>query len=129
MNEQELNQKFQAYEQEIIYLQEQLKAVGQAIYDMNVVVSGLTDLKGKTGEEIMAPIGRGIFVKAKLLSEELTVDVGGKNFITKSIDETKGLIEDQVKKLNTMKNEIESSLDKVNEDITKTMQEFQEGNN
>jgi len=69
----------------------------------------------------MAPIGRGIFVKAKLLSEELTVDVGDKKFIKKNIPETKRLLEDQLKKLNSIKIDLENELNGINEELTEVM--------
>ena len=53
------------------------------------ISSGLGDLKGKKGKEIFAPVGRGIFAKAKLDSEEMLVDIGNGNFLSKSIDEAK----------------------------------------
>lgn len=127
MNNEELNQKFAVFEQQIRQIQEQLGAVEQAIVDLTSINTGLEDLKGKKDEEIMAPIGRGIFVKAKLLSEDLTVDVGGKNFVNKSIPETKELIEDQVGKLNEMKEALDKELEKINNELTSTMINAQGG--
>ena len=114
------------FEQQIRQIQEQLQAVDNGIFEMSAIDSGLGELEGKTGEEIMAPIGRGIFVKAKLLSEELTVDVGNNHFVKKSIFETKKLIQSQIKKLDGMKEELEGSLGQINKEITQTMLESQE---
>lgn len=125
MNDQELNQKFAEYENEIRQLQEQLRAVEQAVFDMSVISNGIEELKGKENEEILAPIGRGIFVKAKLLSEKLTVDVGGHNYIEKTIDETNDLIKDQKNKLDKVKLELEDKLKIIDSEITQTMKEFQ----
>ena len=125
MNEQELNQKFAEYENKIRQLQEQLRAVDQAIYDMKVISSGVEDLKGKEDEEILAPIGRGIYVKTKLLSEKLTVDVGSHNFVEKTIDETKDLIKVQREKLENVRTDLESKLKAIDSEITQTMKEFQ----
>lgn len=125
MDNKELEQKFKIFEQEIMQIQQQLQAIEQAIFDLSQVSSGLQELVGKTGEEIMAPIGRGIYVKANLLSEKLTVDVGGKNFVDKSIPETKKLIEDQLVKLEGMRANFEKELELINSEITKTMEEHQ----
>jgi prefoldin alpha subunit len=125
MNEQELNQKFQVFERQIIQLQDQIRTIDQATYDMQLITHGLDDLRGKEGEEIMAPIGRGIFVKAKLLSEDLTVDIGGQNFVKKTIPEAKELIESQSKKFKDVKKELEENLEKINQEITKIMSEHQ----
>ena len=121
MNQEELNQKFMVFEQQIRQIQEQLGAIEQAILDMSQIKLGLDEIKGKTGEEIMAPIGRGVYIKAKLLSEELTVDVGGKNFVGKNIEETKELINEQIEKLKEIKVQLEKELDKINDEITSVM--------
>jgi prefoldin alpha subunit len=126
MNQEELNKKFMQFEQQIRQIQEQIGAVEQAILDMSQIKMGLDEIKGKKGEEIMAPIGRGVFVKAKLLSEDLTVDVGGKNFVGKSIDDTKKLIEEQVEKLKEIKKELEMELEKINQEITAVMVEHEQ---
>lgn len=106
-------------------IQEQQRAIEQAMLDMNTIALGLGELVGKKDEEILAPIGRGIFVKAKLLSEELTVDVGANNYVKKSIPDTKKLILDQIEKLKIPKKELEDELEKINNEITQTMQEHQ----
>ena len=124
-NQEELMQKLGMYEQQIMQLQQQLEAVEQAIVEMNSLVLGLDELVGKEGKEILAPIGRGIFAKTKLISEDLTVDIGGKNFVKKSIPETKKLIEDQVIKLEEVKKELEDNLEKINEELTKTFMDAQ----
>lgn len=129
MNEQELNAKFQEYEKKILEIQEQLRSVEQALSDMSTISSGLEDLKGKKDKEIMAQIGSGIYVKAKLLSEEVIVDIGGRNFVEKTIDETKGMIKEQNDKMKEVKQDLEGELENINQEITKTMQEHQSAQN
>ena len=124
-NQEELMYKLQMYEQQIQQLQQQLEAVEQAIVEMNSLVLGLNELTGSKEKEILAPIGRGIFVKTKLISENLTVDVGGKNFVKKSIPETKKLIEDQVKKLEEVKKELNDNLEDINKELTTTFMDAQ----
>ena len=128
MNEdqQELMFKLQMFEQQIQGIQQQMQAVEKAIIDMDALNLGLDELKGKKDQEIMASIGRGIFVKAKLLSEDLTVDIGRKNFVKKSIPDTQKIIAEQVEKLNDAKNDLEKAMENINEDLTKTMLESQE---
>ena len=124
-NQEELMQKFSMYEQQIMQLQQQLEAVEQAIVEMNSLVMGLNELIGSKDKEILAPIGRGIFVKTKLVSEDLTVDVGGKNFVKKSVPETKKLIEYQVKKLEEIKEELNDNLEEINNELTITFMNAQ----
>lgn len=126
MNEKELQQKFQMFEQQIMQIQQQLQAVEGAIVELTGLKVGLDELKGKTGKEIMAPVGRGIFTKANLVSEKLLVDVGGKKFVEKSIDETKDLIQDQLGKLKEAKTELEGELKKIDKELTGSMIASQE---
>jgi len=125
-NSEELMQKLSVYEQQIQELQQQLEAVEQAIIDMNSLFLGLDELAGSKEKEILAPIGRGIFVKTKLISEDLTVDVGGKNFVKKSIPETKKLISNQIKKLEEVKKELNENLEEINKELTEVFMKSQE---
>ena len=124
--QQEMMLKFQMFEQQIRGLQQQLQAVEQAIVDLGSLNLGLDDLKGKKDKEIFALIGKGIYAKAKLISEDLIVDIGGKNFVGKSIDETKELMQNQIKKLENVKDELNSEMEKINNELTETFMNAQE---
>ncbi len=125
-NQQELVFKLSMYEQQIQQLQQQLQAVEQAINELKSLDLGLNDLEKSNGKEILSAIGKGIFVKAKLISEELIVDIGGKNFVKKSIPETKKIINNQTSKLKEVKKELENNLNKISAEINKTITSAQE---
>ena len=118
MEDQELIMKFGMFEQQIKQTHQQLQAVEQAILDVNSILVGLDELKGSEGKEILAPIGRGIFLKTKLISEDLLVDVGEKNFVTKDIGSTKKIIGEQIEKLEQAREELENSLNEINQALT-----------
>ena len=126
MDERELQIKFQIFEQQIMQIQQQLQAIDQAIIEIELLEKGLNDLIGKKDLEILSPLGKGIFTKTKLISEELFVDIGGKNFVVKSIPETQELIKVQLIKLYEVKIQLEEELEKINMELTKTMFEFQQ---
>lgn len=119
----ELNEQFKKFEREIEYIDSQLRAVEEGIKEMTSLSEGLGELVGKKDEEIFAPIGRGIFVKAKIISEELLVDVGEKNFIKKSIPETKEIVEGQIKKLKEVQEQLVNQMKKIDEEITLSIKE------
>ena len=125
-NDQEMMVKFQMFEQQIGQLQQQLQAVEESIVELGQLNLGLDELVGSKDKEMMTPIGRGIFVKAKILDEELIVDVGGKNFVKKSIPDTQKILKDQIGKLEEVQKELNSNLEKINEELTKTFMEAQE---
>jgi prefoldin alpha subunit len=124
--QQELLYKFSMFERQIGELQQQIEAVERGIVDLTSLNFGLDELVGSIGKEIFAPFGKGIFVKAKLISEELNVDIGSGNFVKKSIPETKELVEEQIKKLEQIKGELEHNLEQLGEEITKMMNQNQE---
>jgi len=53
---------------------------------------------------------------------------GGKNFVKKSIPETKRVIEGQIKKLNEIKEDLDKNLEKINQELRKTIMGVQKGN-
>ena len=119
--QQELMYKLEMFEQQIQQLQQQLQAVEQGIVELGNLNFGLDELEGGKGKEIMSPIGQGIFAKTKLLSEDLIVDVGGKNFVKKTIPETKDLIENQIKKLDEIKKDLQNSINEIGKEFEKNL--------
>ena len=124
--QQELLYKFSMFEQQIRELQQQIEAIEKGIIDLNSLNFGLDELVGGIGKEIFASVGKGIFVKAKLISEELNVDIGNGNFVKKSIPETKQLIEEQIKKLEGIRKELEKSLEEIGGELTRMMNDAKE---
>ena len=121
--EQELTFKFQMMEQQIVAIQQQLQAVEQTLINMASLNLGLDEIK--KDKEILASVGAGIFAKAKIISEELVVGIGDKNYLKKSIPQTKKLIQEQILKLEKVRESLEGELEKINEEITRTMIEYQ----
>ena len=122
-NQQEILFKLSMSEQQIQQMHQQLQAVEQGSNELQSLNLGLEELNGKKGKEIFAPIGRGIFAKAQLLSEDLTVDIGNKNFVKKTIPQAQELIKDQIEKLEEVKVELNTNLEK----ITRETRELIEG--
>ena len=119
----ELSEKLKRFEKEIEYVDSQLVAVEEGIKEMDFLDEGLEGLVGKEDEEIFAPIGRGIFVRAKILSEELLVDVGEKNFIKKSIPETREIVKEQNKKLKKIRGQLVDQMKKIDKELTRIIKE------
>ena len=121
--QQEIFFKLSMFEQQIQQLQQQLQAVEQGVMEMEALSHGLGELIGSVDKEILAPIGRGIFVKSKLLSEDLIVDIGNKTFVKKNIPDTQSLIKEQLVKLESVKMQLENSLEQVSEEMMKMYEE------
>ena len=124
--QQELLFKLSMFEQQIQNLQQQLRAVEEGMIDIGTLKEGLDEIKNSVGREIVAPLGRGIFVNAKLSSDDLIVDVGGRNLVKKSVQETKEIIGEQLKKLEEIRKEINLKLDETDKELTRIISEAAE---
>jgi len=116
-NQQELMFKFSMIQQQAEQIQQQLQVVEQNMAEISRINLGLDELVGGKDKEIMAQIGKGIYAKAKLVEEELTVDIGNQNLVKKSIPETKEIIGEQIKKLGEVQKELYAGLDNLNKEI------------
>ena len=114
----ELMVKFSVFEQQIRQIQQQMEVIERNIIEMSSLNLGLEEFKGAEGKEILSQVGKNIFVKTKLLSEELIVDIGSGNFVKKDIESTKKLIGEQTKKLERIRDELNSALENLNQEMT-----------
>jgi len=60
VGQQELIYQLSVFEQQMNQIQQQMQMVEQGISELGELGNGLEELKGKSGEEIMAPVGQGI---------------------------------------------------------------------
>ena len=120
--QQELLFKLSVFEQHINKLQQQLEAVEKGIIELSSLSLGLENFIGNKGKEILAPVGQGIFAKTKLFSEDLIMDIGGGNFVKKSVPETQKIIKEQIVKLEEVKKELNKNSEEVNEEIEKVIE-------
>lgn len=123
--QQELLYRLSVFEQHIKQLHQQLQLIEKNIIDLNSLDFGIDEIKGSVGKEILGQLGRGIFVKANITSEDLVVDVGNKNFVKKSISDTKKIIKEQIEKLHQIEKELKDKLKEINEEMTELVLEAQ----
>jgi len=117
-NQQEILQKLDFYEHQLNQLRQQFQAVEEGVVELNSLSMGLGEVDVSEGEEILAPIGRGVFVKAKITSKELVVDVGNRTLVKKDIPETKKIIEEQIFKLESLKKDLENNMEDIQGEAT-----------
>ncbi|MDP3987087.1 MAG: prefoldin subunit alpha [Nanoarchaeota archaeon] len=124
--QQEILQSLGAYEQQLDQLRQQFQAVEEGIVELGSLNLGLDDLQISEGKEILAPVGRGVFVKAKLIPGDLIVDVGNKNLVKKNIPETKKIIENQIATLEELKKDLGEKMEEIQEEATHFLEKLRE---
>jgi len=118
--EQEKLIQLQMIEQEAGQLEQQSQLIEQHFTEMQNLLIGLNELETTDKKEILANIGKGIYIPAEIKSKVLTVEVGKGNFVKKSILETREIVEKQIEKLSSVKQQI---ADKI-EDLQAEMNEL-----
>ena len=124
MENQEILFRLSMFEQQLQQLQQQLQAVGRGIAELESLHLGLDEISGSIDKEVFAQIGKGIYVKAKIVSEELNVNIGDNNFVNKSIPQTKELIEEQINRLRDAEIELEKNIEITNNEFLEMIEEY-----
>ena len=121
MKDNELFLKMNMLEQYMKNIHQQIELVENECIELASLKEGIKDLKGASGKEIYSSVGKNIFIKAKIASEKLLVGIGEKKFVTKSIPETVKLAEGQIKKLESIREELLMELEKLNREAEKLL--------
>ena len=122
MDQQEYFMRINMLGQEAEKTEQQIQAIDQQINELNSVKDSLNGIESNNGGEILAHLGKGIFVKAELKEKDLYVNVGKEIVMKKSIAETLKIIENQGKLLLEGKEELIAKIQNIQE----KMQEFME---
>ncbi|MDD5649973.1 MAG: prefoldin subunit alpha [Candidatus Nanoarchaeia archaeon] len=113
-NHESMHQKYaelQTVDAQIKQIQQQLMGINQQILELKKVDDDLTEFeKVKTGSKMFFALGPGIFAEGSIDSKDLLLNVGSNITVKKPIMETKQLIDNQIK-------ELESIVEKLQEDV------------
>jgi prefoldin alpha subunit len=123
MQTQEYLIKLQMLEQEANQYGEQIVMIDQQINELKILENNITKFEESEKEEIYSEFGKGIYFKAKLDKKEFLVDVGSKILVPKTIVEIKGIIDEQIKKFESIKPEIEDRIQEINSELDKIIGE------
>ncbi|MDD5192304.1 MAG: prefoldin subunit alpha [Candidatus Nanoarchaeia archaeon] len=120
MNQEQLIQ-LQVIEQEAQQFEQQSQLVQQSLAELQNLISSLEELEKTDKKEIFASLGRGIYIHAEIKDKKLSVEVGNKIFVKKTISETKKIIEEQIEKLNSAREQIEDKIDDLRNEVNQMM--------
>ena len=116
--------------QEAEKLQQHIQAIEQQASELNSVRQSLEEIKDKKTGEILANLGKGIFIKTELKSNDLIVNVGANVFVKKTASEGLEIIDNQLKQLSLGKADISERVEEIQEEVrTMILDAKKEGNN
>ena len=116
MNQEKILQ-MQIIEQEFNQFSQQLELIEQNILEMQELRRSLAEVDKDESKEILASLGRGIYIPVEIKDKKLIVEIGKKNLIKKTIPETINLIEEQITKLGIGKESIRRKLEDLQAEI------------
>jgi len=105
--------QMQMLQQEAQELNQQLQLIEQNISEMQELNLSLEELEKNDDKNILANIGKKIYLPVEVKEKELFVEVGKGNFVKKSVLDTKQIVDGQVKKLIIGKEDIIKKLEEL----------------
>jgi prefoldin alpha subunit len=126
MNNEQIMQ-IQMIEQEAQQLNQQLQLIDQNVVEMQELNLGLEELEKKESKEFLASLGKGIYIPVEIKDKKLTVEIGHKHFVKKSIPDTQEVINQQLVKLVSAKSQILERLESLQEEVNMLIQRHDKG--
>jgi len=125
--DQEILQKAMMLRGQSEEIEKQIGFVSEQVQEMEIFLEGLNELAGSDKEEILANLGRGVYVKANRLKEEkLFVEVGAGIMVRKTPAEAKGVVEGQLKKFKEAEVQLKGQLEQYADEFREMLGKVQE---
>lgn len=114
-NAQKRYYELQMLDQQMKQMQQYLETFDQQLEEIEYVIESLESLKGlKRGDEMLAPVANGIFVKAKLEEkDDLLINVGNDVVVKKSVADGLKMLESQKEEVQKYRDETLSKMDEM----------------
>lgn len=93
-------------EQKVHEIEQNLELVNEQIAGLENFKKSLDDFDKSDNKEMLASLGKGVFVKTDIKEKELLVNVGKEIYVKKSAKETMAVISEQSARLNEVKQQL-----------------------
>ena len=122
---QELIMRASFLEKQAQETQGSLEFVERQISELEEFDSDIKSFSKSSGKEMLASVGKGIYVKADLADKDLFVNVGSGVIVKKTPEETEKIVEDQLRKLKEAKTQLTAQLEANNMALMKLITEIE----
>jgi prefoldin alpha subunit len=103
--------------QEAEKIEQHMQAIEQQIQELSMVKQSIEAIREGKQSEILANLGKGVFVRTEIKSKELFVNIGKEVIIKKTPDETSKIIEEQIDKMIEAKTELMKKIENLQEQM------------
>lgn len=104
--DQETIMRAQMIEQKVNEIEQNLEVVNEQINELENFKKSLDNFDKSNSGEMLASLGKGVFVKTEVKDKELLVNVGRDIYVNKSAKETMAVIAEQSARLNEVKQQL-----------------------
>ena len=118
--------QIQLMEQEANQLNEQTQLIEQNIREMSELKESLDEIE-KNGKDILANLGKRIYIPVEIKDKNLIVEVGKGNYVKKNIKDTMKVIDEQINGLMEGRGQIIARLDELQGEMMKLVGEIEKG--
>ena len=112
MDQQEIIMQLSMLQQQAEQYEQKINMINQQINEFEALKLALDNIEDK--KEILANMGKGVFVNAELKSKELLVNIGNNIVVKKTAKETKEVIDKQINQLSEIKSQFLMQLEETN---------------
>ena len=111
--------ELQMFEQSLNHLQQKKQTLEHQMNEFEALKESLKDIKNsKKDSPMYSPLGSGVFIKSEIKdTDNVMVNVGSNVVIERTIEDSKGLVEEQIKELDNM---IKQLVKEIKEGMTKS---------
>ena len=107
-------------------LDEKLNVVDKEINELEIFELHLKDITSNGKKEILASLGKGVYVKSDMIDSKLLVDVGSNIFVKKTPEQTKEVLSGQIKRLHDMKLILQQTIENMNSEMQKIVKNIED---
>jgi len=123
---QELILQASLFERQSQEIQSTLEFIDKQLLELEEFGSDLESFSKSSENQMLASIGKGIYVKSSLENKDLYVNVGAGVIVKKSPGDTERIVEGQVKKLKEARMQLSSQLESNNQALVNLISEIEE---
>lgn len=125
MAKEELLIKLSLLEQQANEIAQKIEAVDNQISELESLRLSLIKIEKSQGKEMLAPLGRGIFLRTEIKDEKLFVNVGSRILVKKSFKESAEIIEKQINEIGYVKSHLLRNIEEINKNLAILVEEAQ----
>lgn len=123
MAKEEIIFKLSMLEEQAGELKQQIDSLDSQISELQDLGQSLEKVRPNKEKEMLAPLGRGIFLKTEIKDDKVLVNVGSKILVKKTFPEAVEIINVQIKEMEKIKIHLISKIEEINSELSNLVNE------